>query len=78
MDNEGKFWIGLWSIAAITLVGIIGIGSLYHTNKNKLVYALLEEGYSARQISCAFNDISNREPNCMLLPNKYKLVLDKE
>jgi hypothetical protein len=57
--SEEKFWLCIWTLAAVTLCTVIAIIAVAHSNTNAAITELVKQGQSPMAASCALGRVSN-------------------
>ena len=72
MDSENKFWAATWSIAGLTLLGVIWLSTSYWSDHNKKIVELIGSGVDPVAAMCAMQDDYGKNPVCIILATKAK------
>lgn len=70
MNGEQKFWVTLWLGFAVVVATITLIIASYHAGENRLIAAMVKEGYSPIEARCALKDTYGKNPVCVLTATK--------
>ena len=65
MSEEGKFWLGIYSLATIALVVLILSISRYYYLQDQFVVEMVANGEDPIAASCAMADSYGRNPTCV-------------
>jgi hypothetical protein len=70
--NENKFWLNVWTVAALTLVAVVGISTLYWQGKNNLVADMVSKGANPIAASCSLDNLSDYTDQCIVYVATHK------
>lgn len=54
MSEDNKFWLVVWGILASTILGILGMVTVYSVNQDSLIAEAIAKGASSHTIFCAY------------------------
>jgi len=54
MDEDGKFWICVWSVLGMAILGIVISSLIYFNNVNKMISAAIKDGANPIEVRYAF------------------------
>jgi hypothetical protein len=57
MDSNQKFWLGLWAIAAFTILALITGAQLYYNAQSDKMVVMVKTGADPIKVMCATNSL---------------------
>ena len=70
MSDEGKFWLGLNSVVAVTVMVIVFLSLSYWKDHNAKIVKMVESGVDPIAVICALQDDYGTAPVCLVLATK--------
>ena len=70
MNSESTFWVLINTLAAITIITIVTVSTLYFRDYNDKVIQLVEAGTPPIEAVCALRNAYGDDPICMVLAAK--------
>lgn len=70
MNSDDKFWLSIWSIAGVVVLGIALSISSYWKDHNSKIVTLIKQGVDPVAVMCAMQDDYGTHPTCIVLAVK--------
>lgn len=67
MGSHEKFWVAVWSLALVFVLGFFAICSAYYAHKNQLKLDLAARGMAAQDIVCLLGSESESKSSDNLI-----------
>ena len=60
--SDEKFWLCVWTLAAVTLCAVTAMLTIAHRNTNAAITELVKQGQSPLAASCAIGRVRDASP----------------
>ncbi len=72
MDNDSKFWLGVWLIAGTVLCTIVASSQAYYAKETAVLANALSKSVDPIGMRCAMSDTLGDNPTCVISTLKEK------
>jgi len=70
MNEEGKFWVAVWTVATVAVVSIIAAVVIYNIDYNAKIVKMVQTGVSPVEAVCGLSDSFGDNPTCIIIALK--------